>query len=95
MLVVWTLPALNHLDDIQDHVAKDSPKAAHRLVNSLIDRTEQMLSVNPKIGRTGRVAGTRELVVARTSYIVAYRILDNVEILAVVHAAREWPEKFD
>jgi toxin ParE1/3/4 len=95
MLVVWTLPALNHLDDVQDHIAKESPKAAHRLVNSLIDRTEQMLSINPKIGRTGRVAGTRELVVARTSYIVVYRILDNVEILAVVHAAREWPEKFD
>jgi toxin ParE1/3/4 len=95
MLVIWTLPALNYLDDIQDHIAKESPKAAHRFVNSLIDRTEQMLSTNPKIGRTGRVAGTRELVVARTSYIVVYRILDHVEILAVVHAAREWPEKFD
>jgi len=49
----------------------------------------------PAMGRAGRVAGTRELVVAETPYIIPYRVRgDAVEILRVFHAAREWPEKF-
>lgn len=92
--VIWTLPALAHLDGIQDYVARESPKAAYRLVNSLIDRTERLLAANPMIGRAGRVAGTRELVISGTSYIVAYRITEDVEILAVLHAARDWPDEF-
>jgi toxin ParE1/3/4 len=46
------------------------------------------------IGRQGRVGGTRELVVQGTPYIVVYRVHDDVEILAVVHGARKWPESF-
>lgn len=92
--VIWTLPALAHLDGIQDHVARESPKAAYRLVNGLIDRTERLLAANPMIGRTGRVAGTCELVISGMPYIVAYRVSESVEILAVVHAARDWPDEF-
>ena len=50
----------------------------------------------PYLGRAGRVTGTRELVMSRTPYIVAYRIhADVLEVLAVVHGARRWPERFD
>ncbi len=45
-------------------------------------------------GRAGRVAGTRELVFASMPYIIAYRVTDQVEIIAVVHGARDWPEAF-
>lgn len=46
------------------------------------------------MGRAGRVAGTRELVVADTPYIIPYRVRgDAVEILRVFHAARKWPGK--
>jgi len=39
---------------------------------------------------------TRDLVVAHTSLTVAYRVADHVvEIIAVIHQAREWPESFD
>jgi len=39
------------------------------------------------------VAATRELVVTTTPFIVAYRVVeDRVEILAVFHGARIWPE---
>ncbi len=94
MPIAWTLPALDNLDEIQDHIAQDSPKAAHRLVNDLIVRAETLLSANPLIGRVGRVKGTRELVVAGTSYIVVYRVAKQVEIVAVMHAARSWPDEF-
>jgi toxin ParE1/3/4 len=47
-------------------------------------------------GRDGRVAGTREPVIPGTPFLVAYRIEKNeVRILAVLHAAREWPEEFE
>lgn len=45
-------------------------------------------------GRRGRAEATRELVVAGTPSIVVYRVTTVVEILAVVHAARDWPESF-
>ena len=43
------------------------------------------------MGRTGRVAGTRELVVARTSFIAIYVVqADTVQIVRVLHAAERW-----
>ena len=43
-------------------------------------------------GRPGRVEGTRELVVRRTPYIVAYRVeKDCVRILRILHSAQLWP----
>jgi toxin ParE1/3/4 len=41
------------------------------------------------------VAGTRELPVSGTPFTVAYRVARReVEILAVLHAARKWPDEF-
>lgn len=31
---------------------------------------------------------------SKTPYIVVYRVLSGVEIMAVVHGARMWPESF-
>lgn len=93
--VRWTLPALSYLEEIQDFIATDNPHAADRFVNELIDRTDDLLSRNPNAGRPGRVAGTRELVLAGTPCIIAYRVRDAVEILAVIHGAQRWPDKFE
>ena len=41
------------------------------------------------IGRMGRVAGTRELVLSGTSNVVAYRVKGYVDVLAVMHGTRE------
>ena len=47
------------------------------------------------MGRQGRAKDTRELILADTSYIIVYRTTkDRVEILALIHMAREWPESF-
>jgi toxin ParE1/3/4 len=46
----------------------------------------------PNRGRAGRIAGTRELVVSGTPYIVAYRVAsDRTIVLRILHAARRWP----
>ena len=43
------------------------------------------------MGRSGRTAGTFELVV-HSSYMVVYEIVETqVRILNVVHTARQWP----
>jgi toxin ParE1/3/4 len=92
--VRWSRPASLHLDEIGDCVARDSAAAANRLVNTIMERVET-LAVHPHLGKVGRVAGTRELVVAGTPYIVAYRVrLGQVEVLAVFHGARRWPDDF-
>jgi plasmid stabilization system protein ParE len=52
-----------------------------------------LLQQHAEIGRTGRLYGTRELVVSGTAYILPYRILpDRVEIISVIHGAQEWPD---
>ena len=94
MRVVWTRIALSQLDEIQDHIAQDSPAAAHRLAVDLTVRTENQLSDSPRSGRGGRMRGTRELIFADLPYIVVYRVRTQVEIVAIIHSAREWPEEF-
>ncbi|TCI00184.1 type II toxin-antitoxin system RelE/ParE family toxin [Roseococcus sp. SYP-B2431] len=96
MLVVWTRAALSHLEELQDYIAQESPQAAYKLAVELTERTNLSLAEHPMMGRRGRARGTRELILADTSYIVVYQAMkDRVEILAVIHAAREWPESFD
>lgn len=91
MKVRWTRTALKDLEAIGDHVARDKPAAASRLVGAIFDRTGT-LSRHPEAGRPGRIAGTRELVVSGTPHVVPYRVREgDVEILAVFHGARRWP----
>lgn len=95
MKVAWTRPALQSLEEIQNYVAQDSPSAAYRLINALIDRTEAVLGETPMAGRLGRARGTREPILPDLPYIVAYRVQERVEVLAVMHAARDWPQTFE
>ena len=46
------------------------------------------------LGRTGRVAGTRELVIPGTPYIVPDRVKgDVVQIITILHGAQQWPDR--
>jgi toxin ParE1/3/4 len=94
MRVVWTRTALSQLDQIQDFVALDSPSVAYDLAIQLTERA-RLLADSPMAGRLGRAKGTRELIMSDLPYIIAYRVTNQVEILAVVHTARQWPERFD
>ena len=94
MKLRWALPAVNQLREIYDYIAEDKPAAALRTVER-IRLTIRQASRIPYAGRTGRVGGTREAAVPGTSYIVAYRVLENaVHVLAILHGARKWPESF-
>lgn len=94
MPVLWSEEASRNLEEVGDYVARFDPRAAGRLVRRITDAADA-LGDQPMLGRPGRVAGTRELVISGTSYILPYRIRDDrCEILAVYHAAREWPKVF-
>ena len=94
MRVRWLRVALANLDAEAEYIAQDNPAAAARVVQKIL-RAVDLLKENPAMGRAGRVAGTRELVVAETPYVIPYRVRgDAVEILRVFHAARKWPEGF-
>jgi toxin ParE1/3/4 len=90
----WTLPAVEQLHGIFEYIADDNAAAALRTVER-IRLSIRQASRMPYAGRMGRVAGTREVIVPGTSYIVAYRVLDDaVHVLAILHGAQKWPESF-
>ncbi|HEX5078852.1 MAG TPA: type II toxin-antitoxin system RelE/ParE family toxin [Geminicoccaceae bacterium] len=68
-----TRQAISDVDHIYDFIAANNTAAAHAVVDR-IDRAINGLPAHPRMGRTGRVAGARELVVPGTPYIVAYRL---------------------
>ena len=93
MQVRWLARALRNLQEEADYIAQDDPQAAARIV-ILIEDTVAMLADHPALGRTGRVPGTRELVVAGTPYLVPYRVRGKrIEILRVFHGRRRWPSQ--
>ncbi len=94
MRIRWLRTALVNLDAEAEHIARDNPAAASRVVASIVDAVKRLRNF-PASGRPGRVPGTRELVIPGTPYIVPYRVRgDTLEILRVFHAARRWPNHF-
>lgn len=92
MKLAWTRLAIADLHRAHDFIAAESPRAA----SSVIDRIEKsaaMLLRHPLLGRPGRVEGTRELIVVETPFVIPYRVKgDRIQILAVIHGARRWPD---
>jgi|TARA_R110002126_G_scaffold36757_5_gene111542 toxin ParE1/3/4 len=86
----WTAPAVADLMAIVDYISDDNPDAALALMSEIETRVAA-LPDQPKRGRSGRVAGTRELAV-RPNYIVVYAETKvAVTVLRVLHAAQMWP----
>lgn len=91
MTLIWTPEALQDRFDIWDFIATDNPHAAARMDELFSDAANRLIQ-HPRLGRTGKVPGTRELV-AHEHYILVYEIdADNtVWVLALVHTVRLWP----
>lgn len=93
MKVRYLRRALADLDAAYDYIRQHNPNAAG-LIADRISNAIESLKQFPQQGRPGRKSGTRELVVSGTPFIVPYRVRGNaIEILAVIHGARRWPER--
>ena len=90
----WTPIAIGHLRAAHEYAAQENAPAANFLIERIFSTVEH-LALYPQMGRAGRVRGTRELVIAGTPYAISYRLhRSQIDVLAVFHAARKWPEEF-
>jgi addiction module RelE/StbE family toxin len=95
MKVVWTRRALRHLRAAYDYWARESSEASADTMLDRIFSAVERLETFPEAGRPGRIAGTRELVIVPTPFLIVYRIRrGKIEILSLLHGARKWPEQF-
>ena len=93
-MLKWLRRAERDLEEVENYIAQDNPKAAVDMVVKIILAVER-LEHFPGIGRAGRVEGTKELVIDGTPYIVPYRKKrERIEILRVYHSSRLWPQRF-
>jgi len=93
MRIVWSRRAVQHLTAIRSYIAKDNPGAAQRVAARILESVD-LLAGHPHIGRSGRVIGTRELVVSGTPYVIPYRVQeDRLELIAVFHGKQKWPKR--
>lgn len=90
MRVIWTPEALQDRADIWDYIELDNPTAAVRM-DALFSDSANRLTEHPKLGKPGRIPGTRELIV-HESYRLVYEIQSKtVWLLVLIHTARQWP----
>jgi toxin ParE1/3/4 len=89
--IEWLPDAEQGLAAQLEWVAEHNPWAALDMGDAIHAAIERLADY-PAIARPGRVAGTRELVVVGTPYIVVYRVEPSaVVILRVLHGAQRWP----
>ena len=86
----WRAAARDDLAAIIDHIAPENLPAAIALLDE-IETKVRLLPEAPRLYRSGRVEGTREMVV-RPNFVVVYaEDARTVTILRVLHAAQQWP----
>ncbi|MCG8274200.1 type II toxin-antitoxin system RelE/ParE family toxin [Aquamicrobium sp. NLF2-7] len=92
MKVVWTPEANQDRLEILEYIATDNPRAAARMDQLFIDAAGQ-LGEFPKLGRSGKIPNTRELI-PHESYRLIYEVDEaakTVWVLVLIHTARQWP----
>jgi toxin ParE1/3/4 len=93
--IEWTDEATRQLDQAHDYIALSNSEGVAERITAQIIAAIQQLAIFPMSGRSGRVEGTRELVISNTPFIVAYALDDRrIVILAIYHGAQRWPEAF-
>lgn len=90
MKLVWTRLAQADRRAIRAYIATDDQRAALAM-DELFSQKAARLTHLPEMGKPGRVDGTRELV-AHRHYILVYAVKhDQVQVLRILHTARQWP----
>jgi len=94
MKVNWTAAARAQLSDIHSFIARSSQQYATKTVDRLTRRSQQIA----RLPRSGRIVpeandvNIREVI--EGPYRIIYHLLENeIDIIAVVHGARQWPEE--
>ena len=87
----WTPLALDDRIEAFQHIALESVRSAVKVDDAIEGFVDQLIDF-PEMGRAGRCAGTRELVITGYPFTAVYHIYGNtVRILRVLHHAQNWP----
>ena len=87
--------ARSDLEDIWVFIAQDNPEAADRLIRAVVSRFRLLASM-PDMGRTREelAKDLRSLPVG--NYVIFYRrTTEGVEVVRVLHGARDFPPIFE
>ena len=88
MKVFWTDTAQAHLAAIHDYIAQDSPEYAKRTVDRLTRRSQQIAGFPLSGRRVPEYEMDQIREVLEGSYRIIYYIRpDQIDVLAVIHAA--------
>jgi addiction module RelE/StbE family toxin len=88
--LVWTRLAQEDRRAIREYIAGDNLNAALAMDELVSEKAARLVTL-PEMGKPVRVPKTRELVIHR-SYILIYTIkTDQVQVLRLLHTARQWP----
>ena len=91
MYIRWTPAAADNFEHIKIYLSERHPQFVQSTLHELYEAIRS-LKAYPKRGRPGREEGTRELVLPRLPYLVAYRIKEEaIEILYIHHGAQNRP----
>jgi len=93
--VRFSLAACRDLEEIEDYISQDNPDAADLLIR-LVREKCALLSQQPGMGRDRAdvLSGLRGFPVG--NYIIFYQpVADGIEVVRVLHGARDIPELFD
>lgn len=90
--------ALEYTDEAQDDLLNVIEHGAEQGYPDPVSYAEHldarimMLADFPRLGRTGRIPGTFELVLGGTPYLVVYGLTaETVIVYRVLHSSRLWP----
>lgn len=88
--IEWSSDALEDFEAAVAYLAADSEAAATSVADRLFAAVERLADM--PTGRHGRVKGTYERFVPKTSYVVAYAMTERtIVVLRIIHASRHWP----
>ncbi|MGD0736004.1 MAG: type II toxin-antitoxin system RelE/ParE family toxin [Terracidiphilus sp.] len=94
MKILWSATSVKHLQESVEYIQGQSADGAITVRRRILE-TVWRIGEMPYSGREGRIEGTREAVVPRTQYIVAYRVsAQSLDVLGIWHASRLWPQAF-
>lgn len=90
--IIWSSSALNDLREIHSFICRDAESYATRMVERIM-RSVEGLNDFPQAGRVVRElnnANYRAEVIVRPYRVVYKNSLDRIDILAVIHGARDF-----
>ena len=92
-MVHWTTDATADVQEIWAYIALDNERAADWTIDKFEDVAER-LDAFPRMGKMLHKPKGRQFAVPGTPYKLVYRLTkDGIEILRVLHGARDWPPR--